>query len=189
MTAVARDAERILLDASVIVNFADAGMLLPLASYLGSRAAITLDVERELHRLAGTSRPELATLDHLRWPVGEALALPPALLADAEALRKLHSPAGSHEAANRGEISTALLAAHLPNVVVAMDDALGKRLCQHRGVPRLSSAQLAAEMVAAGALDEEAGYEVFEVSTPDGVGPTEFQQAVERARAALATAS
>lgn len=187
MTAVARDAERVLLDTSVFVNFADAGMLIPLASYLGPRAAITLDVERELHRLAGTSRPELATLHRLRWPAGEALALPPALLADAEALRRLHSPVGAHEAANRGEISTALMASRLPNAVVAMDDGLGKRLCRLRGVPRISSAQLAAEMVAAGVLDEGAGYEVFEVSTPDGVGRTEFEQALKRARAAQAT--
>jgi len=186
VTVVTREAARVLLDASVIVNFADAGMLLPLAGYLGSRAAITLDVERELRRLAGSSRPALATLDRLRWPEEEPLALPPDLLADAEALRKLHSPVGAHESANRGEISTALLAARLPNTVVVVDDALGKRLCQHRGVPRVSSAQLAAEMVAGGALDEEAGYAVFDVATPAGVGRSEFQQAVERARTALA---
>lgn len=185
VTIVARDAERVLLDASVIVNFADAGMLIPLAGYLGSRAAITLDVDRELRRLAGSSRPALATLDRMRWPSGEPLALPPDLLADAEALRKLHAPPEAHEAANRGEISTALLAARLSNTVVVIDDVLGKRLCQHRGVPRLSSAQLAAEMVAAGALDEEAGYAVFNVATPAEVGRAEFQQAVERARTAL----
>lgn len=186
MTVVTRDAERVLLDASVIVNFADAGMLIALAGYLGIRAAVTLDVDREVRRLAGSSRPALMTLDRMRWPAGDPLALPPDLLADAEALRKLHSPVGAHEAANRGEIATALLAARLANAVVVIDDALGKRLCQHRGVLRLSSAQLAAEMVAAGALDEEAGYAVFEVATPAGVGREEYQQAVERARTALA---
>jgi hypothetical protein len=181
-----RDAQRVLLDASVIVNFSDAGMLIPLAGYLGSRAVITLDVDREVRRLAGSSRPALATLDRMRWPAGDPVPLPPDLLADAEALRKLHSPAGAHEAANRGEIATALLAARLANSVVVMDDTLGKRLCQHRGVSRLSSAQLAAEMVAAGALDEDSGYAVFDTATPAGVGRREYHQAVERARAALA---
>jgi hypothetical protein len=185
VTVVSRGAERVLLDASVIINFAEAGMLIVLARYLGSRAAITLDVDRELRRLAGGSRPELATLDRLKWPPGEPLALPPDLLSDAEALRKLHSPAGAHEAANRGEIATALLGARLPGTVVVMDDALGKRLCQHRGVRRLSSAQLAAEMVVVGELDEDAGYAVFDVATPEGVGREEFCRAVERARTAL----
>src|SRR5262249_7996378 len=161
-----RDAERVLLDSSVIVNFADAGMLIPLAAYLGQRCAITLDVDREIRRLTATSRPELATLDRLRWPPGQPLALPPDLLADAQGLRTLCTPSGAHVAANRGEVATALLAARLSNTVVIMDDALGKRLCQHRGVPRLSSAQLAAEMVAAGALDAEAGYTVFDLATP-----------------------
>lgn len=185
MTVVTRDAPRVLLDASVIVNFADTGMIIPLARYLGSRAAITLDVDRELRRLAGSSRPALATLDRMRWPPGDPLALPPDLLADAEALRKLNTPPGAHEAANRGEIATALLAARLADATVVMDDALGKRLCKQRGVPRLSSAQLAAEMVAAEAFDEEAGYTVFDEATPAGIGQSEFKSTLEQARAAL----
>jgi hypothetical protein len=185
VTVVTRDAQRVLLDASVIVNFADTGMLIVLAQYLGSRAAITLDVDRELRRLAGSSRPALATLDRMRWPAGDPLALPPDLLAEAETLRKLNALAGTHVAANRGEIATALLATRLAGAIVVMDDALGKRLCQRRGVPRVSSAQLAAEMVAAGAFDTEAGYTVFDEATPAGVGRSEFKDALERARAAL----
>jgi hypothetical protein len=67
------------------------------------------------------------------------------------------------------------------NVVVVMDDALGKRLCRTRTVPRLSSAQLAAEMVVAGALDETTGSRVFEVATPPSVGKAEFAKALSRA--------
>jgi hypothetical protein len=183
--ATAGSAETVLLDTSVIVNFADAGMLIPLAHYLGSKAAVTLDVHRELGRLAGSSRPELTTLDRLKWPTGEPIALPPELLADADALRRLHSNPDEHEAAHLGEITTALIAPRLPNAVVVMEDGLGKRLCRTRDLPRLSSAQLAAEMVVANAMDPESGYTVFEIATPDGVGRAEFDQAVARAREAL----
>jgi hypothetical protein len=183
--ATAGPAENILLDTSVIVNFADAGMLIPLAQYLGPKAAITLDVDRELRRLAGTSRPTLATLDRMSWPAREPLALPPPLLADADALRKLHRAARAHEAENAGEISTTLMATTIPSVVVIMDDELGVNLCRFRGLSRLSSAQLAAEMVAAGALDEESGLKVFDTATPAHVGRPGFEEAVARAREAL----
>jgi hypothetical protein len=185
LVTVTRDAERVLLDASVIVNFADGGALIPLTQYLGPRAAITLDVERELNRLAGSSKPALLNLGRLRWPSGEALALPSDLLADAEALRKLNAPADAHELSNAGEISTALLGARLEDTVVIIDDAFGKRLCQTRNVRRLSTAQLVAEMVAASSLDVDAGYIVFDIATPSDVGRPEFTQAVERARTAL----
>jgi hypothetical protein len=180
---VARDADCILLDTSVIVNFVEAGMLIPLAGYLPN-AAVTLDVDIELRRLAGTRFAELATLDRLHWPSGEPLALPPDLLDDAEALRKLNASPGAHEAANRGEIATALLAARL-RVAAIIDDALGKGLCKMRGVPRLSTAQLVAEMVVVGAVDTDSGFLVFDTSTPDGIGRAEFEEALDRARSTL----
>ena len=46
---VAGDADRVLLDTGVIVNFLEAGMLIPLAGYLPN-AAVTLDVDIELRR-------------------------------------------------------------------------------------------------------------------------------------------
>jgi hypothetical protein len=183
---VASRAERVLLDTSAFINFADGGALFQLAAYLGSQAAVTLDVDIELRRSAAGRFPALKTLGMLKWPPGEPLALPPDLLSDANALRRLHSTPGAHEAANRGEIATALLAGRLANTVVIMDDDLGKRLCRTRGVPRLSSAQLAAEMVAAAFLDDETALKVFDASTPHGVGRSEFDKAVERARDALA---
>ena len=186
MIAVAARAERVLLDTSAFINFAEGGALIQLAAYLGRRAAVTLDVEVELRRNAAGRFPPLKTLAMLKWPPGEPLALPSQLLADAEALRGLHSAPGAHEDANRGEIATALLAGRLADAVVIMDDELGKRLCRTRGVPRLSSAQLAAEMVVAGALDDETGLRVFDVATPHGVGRPDFDKAVERARDALA---
>ncbi len=186
MIPVAGKAEQVLLDTSAFINFADGGSLIQLSGYLGTRAAVTLDVDIELKRNAGARFPALKTLGMLRWPHGEPLPLPPELLADAEALRRLHSVAGAHEDANRGEIATAMLAGRLGGAAVIMDDELGKQLCRLRDVPRLSSAQLAAEMVAAGALEDEVGLRVFEVATPEGVGRQEFDVAVERARRAIA---
>lgn len=185
MIVVARSATRVLLDTSPFISFAEGGALIPLAQYLGDRAAMVLDVANELRRNAAGRFPQLKTLDMLRWPPGDPLSLPPDLLADAEALRRLHSPIGAHEAADRGEIATALVAARVQGAVVVMDDELGKNLCRMRGIDRLSTAQLAAEMVGAGAFDEDAGYAVFDTATPDHVGKSEFDTAVERAKAAL----
>jgi hypothetical protein len=183
---IAGRAERVLLDTSAFINFADGGALFQLSAYLGDRAGVALDVDVELKRNAAGRFPALKTLGMLKWPPDEPLALPPDLLADAEALRGLHSAPGAHENANRGEIATALLAGRIADAVVVMDDALGKQLCRTRSIPRLSSAQLAAEMVVAGALDEDTGLRVFEVATPPGVGKAEFEQALVRAREAVA---
>jgi predicted nucleic acid-binding protein len=184
VTVVARRATTVLLDTSPFISFAEAGALIPLAQYLADRAAILLDVANELRRNAAGRFPQLKTLDMLRWPPGEPLSLPPELLADAEALRRLHSPAGAHEAANRGEIATVLLAARVQDALVVMDDELGTKLCRMRGVDRLSTAQLAAEMVVAGGFDEDTGFGVFDAATPARVGRPEFSEAVARAKAA-----
>lgn len=172
-----------MLDTSAFINFANGGALIQLAAYLGNRAAIALDVDRELQRNAAGRFPALKTLGMLKWPPGEPLPLTPKLLADAEALLRLNSAAGAHEDANRGEIATALLAGQLEGVLVIMDDHLGKQLCRERGIPRLSSAQLCAEMVAAEELDDDTGLRVFDAATPEGVGLAEFGEAVRRARA------
>lgn len=186
MIAVAGRAERVLLDTSAFINFAEGGALIQLSAYLGGRAAVTLDVDAELRRNAAGRFPALKTLGILKWPPDEPVALSPQLLADAKALRGLYSAPGAHEDANLGEIATALLAGQLGDAVVIMDDELGKRLCRTRNVARLSSAQLAAEMVAAAALDDETGLRVFDVATPRGVGRPDFDSSVERARNALA---
>jgi len=182
---VAGQAERVLLDTSAFINFADGGALFQLAGYLGERAAVALDVDVELKRSASGRFPALKTLGMLKWPAGEPLPLPPDLLADAAALRRLHSGPGAHQEANRGEVATALLAGRLGNAVVIMDDDLGKRLCRTRAVARISSAQLAVEMVASGALDEQTGLRVFDVATPSGVGRPEFDKALQRVREQL----
>ena len=185
MIAVAGRAKRVLLDTSAFINFAEGGALIQLSGYPGERAVVTLDVDIEVKRNAAGRFPALKTLGMLKWPSGEPLGLPPDLLADAEALRRLHAGVGVHDGANRGEIATALLAGRLGDAVVIMDDHLGKQLCRTRALARLSSAQLAAEMTAGGALDADTGLRVFKAATPPGIGREEFDRAVERAREAV----
>lgn len=185
MITVAGNAKRVLLDTSVFINFAEGGALIPLSAYLGDRAAVALDVHVEIHRNAVGRFPALKTLAMLKWPHGEPLPLPPDLLTDATDLRRLHTSSGAHTEANRGEIATALLAGRIDDVVVVMDDNLGKKLCRLRSLARISSAQLAVEMVAVGVLDEQTGWLVFDVSTPSGVGRPDFAKARELARQAL----
>ena len=55
-------------------------------------------------------------------------------------------------------------------------------LCQLRRLPRLSTAQLIAEMVAFEAVGEDEGFRAFDRATPTGVGRTEFDRAVQRCR-------
>lgn len=186
MIPLAARASRVLLDTSVLVNFAKGGALLYLAKYLGERAARALDVEVEVRRLAASRFPELATLARMSWPPGPAIELPPQLLLDAADLQRIHKSPGGGTRENRGEIATALLAAHLRDALVLMDDQLGKQLSRFRGVPHLSSSQLVAEMHAAESIDEEAALVVFDRATPSNVGVSRFHELVGRARAALA---
>jgi hypothetical protein len=178
-----RGAPCVLLDASAIVSFSQGGALYHLTVYLGDRAAITLDVHRELVGLSQRRFPDLVALDRLGWPSGEPRALPPDLLADAALLRKLESQPGAHEDANKGEISTALLAGRLRDngVVVVIDDGLGRRLLMRRSISHLSAAQLALEMVIAGALEEEEGRAVYEQAAPRET--RRFEQRLARLRA------
>lgn len=178
-----RDANVVLLDASAIVSFSEGGSLYHLSVYLGERAAITLDVHRELLRLSHSQFPGLRALERLGWPPGAPRALPPDLLEDALQLRKLETDPGAHEHANKGEISTALLAGRLRDdgVVVIMDDRLGRKLLRRRGIAFLTSAQLALEMAAQGALDDDAARAVYAQASPQELD--RFEQRLAGVRA------
>jgi hypothetical protein len=82
-------------------------------------------------------------------------------------------------------VSTVLMAQHLGRELVPLDDGDGKKLARARGVPRLSTAMLAAEMVACNAIGEPEGFSVYDAATPDHVGQAEWLKALERAAAAL----
>jgi len=179
--ALARDAKTVLFDTSPLVNLGQTGLLFPVAGYIGSRGAISRDVHNEIIRNLDRF-PDLRALSMLRWPPGEPLDLPIHLLADAEGIRRVNAEPGDHEDRNRGEIATALIAYDRGDTLVVMDDRLGKRLCQLRRLPRLSTAQLIAEMVAFEAVGEDEGFRAFDHATPTGVGRPEFDRAVQRCR-------
>lgn len=184
MRVLARDASLVLFDAGPLVNLGQCGLLIPVARYIGERGAVTRDVHNEIVRNQSRFR-DLKVLTMLRWPPGEPLDVPPDLIADVEAIRKLNTEASANPNKNRGEVATALVAARLADALVVMEDRLGKRLCQMRNVPRLSTAQLVAEMVAAGVVGEAEGLVAFEHCTPDGVGRRGFEQSVTAARSSL----
>jgi hypothetical protein len=177
--------ERVLFDSSAIVNFVEAGEIVRLSAYIGAKGAITLDVEHELLRLSQTRFPGLIALQRLGWPPGEALTLPPRLLQEAEDMRRVELGPGAPAAKDRGEVATALMAQHLGDAVAVMEDDFGKRICARRNIPRMSTAQLAAELVEAGALDADSGFAVFDLATPSHVGMPQFETALQSARLAL----
>lgn len=185
---VTRSYARVLFDSSAIITFVEAEEVYRLTTYVDAKGAITLDVEQELLRLSQTRFPGLIALtkERLGWPPGDALALPPDLLQEAEDIRRAELAPGAHEDRDRGEVSTALMTQHMGNAVAVMEDAFGKKICARRRVPRMSTAQLAAEMVAAGALDVESGFAVYDRATPAHVGRSEFESAVDEAQRELA---
>lgn len=177
--------ERVLFDSSAIITFVEAGEIVRLTAYVGAKGAITRDVERELLRLSQTRFPGLIALDRLGWPPGERLTLPPHLLQEAEDMRRVELPPGAPADKDRGEVATALMTQHLGNAVAVMEDDFGKRICARRNIPRISTALLAAELAAAGALDVECGFTVFDLATPPHIGKSEYESALERARLEL----
>jgi hypothetical protein len=178
-------ADRVLLDSSSFFGFAKAGQLIYLAGYLGKRAYITLEVQAELERNAATYN-DLRTLDRMHWPPEEnRLALPTAQLEELfDILRGIQEP-GDHKLKHAGEISTVLMAQHLGGKLIVLEDLDGKKLARKRQVPRMSTAVLAAEMVATGHLTDELGFKVYDLTTPDHVGKADWKRAVAEAKAAV----
>jgi hypothetical protein len=66
-----------------------------------------------------------------------------------------------------------------------LEDSDGKKLAFRRNVPRMSTAMLAAEMVAAGHIGEADGFRVYDAATPARVRQAEWNVALIRATAAL----
>ena len=169
-------------DASPFYRFCEAQLLPSLAEYLCGNARVTLEVAAELRRGARSDRHAgLHYLELAGWPPDTA-ALPAELqrlfLDYSRAARQKDEPPSKHA----GEIATVLMAAYLGADVVVIDDLFGKRLARDRGVSRLSTAQLAAEMVAEAALTDGDGYRVFDLSTPPEAGRADFRRACDRAQ-------
>jgi hypothetical protein len=189
---LSRTAQHVLLDASPLCRFAECSLLGALREYLGSRARITREVERELLRLA--ERDAFASLaEHLRpqaraigrgtWPK-TTKPLPDGLKADFANLLALKHAIGAHEWAHTGEIATVLIAEHRGADLVLIDDGWGAGLARGRGLRVMSTARLAMEMAVVGALSEDSGYRVFDASTPDGVGRRRYDVGLSQLRSA-----
>lgn len=178
-------AKRVLLDSSAFFYFCDGGQIINLAGYLGKRAHITLEVHEEL-RLNSTRYTDLKTLDRMHWPPDEnRLELNSELKRELLDIQRAIRQPGDHELKHAGEISTVLMAQHLGGELVVLEDQDGKRLTVRRGVPRLSTAMLAAEMVAVEHFSKADGFGVYDAATPAHVGVPEWNAALSRARDAL----
>ena len=187
---LSRTAQHVLLDASPLCRFAECSLLEALREYLGSRARITREVERELLRLSEEAAfASLAT--QLRPPADETRGawpkatkpMPNALKADFANLLALKHAIGEHDWAHAGEIATVLIAEYRQADLVLIDDGWGKSLAKGRGLLVMSTARLAQEMVVASALSEDDGFLVFDVATPDGVGRERFEAGLRNLRA------
>ena len=177
-----QDWSRIVLDAGPFFNFGSAS-LLALLGYVGPKAAISREVEKELTLNAHGDFPFLRAVELVRPPV-EVIDLEPPVAEELLDRARAAQKPGDHQNKHKGEISTVLLAAQLAGTaIVICEDFLGKRLANRKGIPRLSSAQLAAEMVVCGAMAEANGIAVFQAST-EGVDPRLFADTLRKAREA-----
>lgn len=176
-------ARLVLLDASVPHRFCEAQMLPQLMTYLGASARITPEVAAELKRSARGQRfAGLRLLERAAWPEVTDVLLPD-LRVRFEHYRRAAQQPGDPPTRHIGEITTVLMAAHLKADLVIIDDELGKRLARKHQLDRISTAQLALEMVAYGALDEAEGLIVFNLSSNNAGEPVFRLRLEERRRA------
>lgn len=187
-----QSAAELLLDASVLCRFAEHGLLTELRAYLGDRARITREVERELLLLA--DRREFRQVrDHLaeegsvarargKWPK-HTENLPDGLKPEFAKILGLKHSLGEHERAHAGEIATVLMAVHRRTSLILIDDDWGSDLARKTyGLEVMSTARLVLEMVAAGALAEDEGFAVFDSATPREVGRLRYEAGLRRLR-------
>lgn len=187
---LSRTAQHVLLDASPLCRFAECSFLGALRAYLGSRARITREVERELLRLEDRD-PFVSLAAHLRpqgseagegtWP-RTTKPLPDRLKVDFTNLLALKHSLGEHDWAHAGEIATVLIAEHRGADLVLIDDGWGAGLARGRGLRVMSTARVVLEMVVADALGRDDGFLVFDAATPDGVGRVRFEAGLSNLR-------
>lgn len=158
-------AKLVLIDATVPHRFCDAGLLPQLVQYLRNNTQITPEVESEIRRSAhGNRYAGLRLLERVGWP-GTTGVLPPPLRAEFEHLRRAAQQPGDSPDKHTGEIATVLTAQDASADLVIIDDELGKRLAKKMGLVRMSTAQLALEMVVAESLTEVEGLALFNVAS------------------------
>jgi hypothetical protein len=172
----------VLLDVSVAHRFCEAQLLPDLIRYLRDPGCATPEVLSELqHSARGQRYAGLRLLEHTGWPKVSG-ALPPELRREYWDLKRAAQQPGDPPEKHIGEITTVLMAAHLHADLVIVDDRFGKALARRKGLARLSTAQLALEMVCDEHLTEEEGFTVFDRATEEGIGRERYSQALSEWR-------
>lgn len=178
--------DEILLDTGPFCRFCEAQALDEFAAYLGARAWVTQDVANEIHY---RGKKEHGALRMLQWARPPFPRNPPILLMGAQAKQAERIHARKQRAADPlfadlGEITTVLAGVARGGAAVMIDDRFGRDLARQRGLALYSTADLAAEMTAAEAVDPGRGWNVFRSVFHQR--RAEFDEAVELARSTLA---
>lgn len=180
-----------ILDTSVLRRFSEASQLHALMGFLKKSAYVTDAVRDELDHVVGSSIPgtqELTLiLTHANWPI--TIATPQELWPTVLRIKAEFDTIGDAPSRHMGEITTVLVAVEANIDLAAIDDRGGKALASARGLPTISTAILAAEMVARGVLKTAEGFSVYDLATPEGVGARHFANAIDRVREELGQSS
>lgn len=171
-------ASSLLLDTGPFMRFSEGGRLMELVDYLDRQCSAQLVdvVDGEIIRLA-------ARRDRKGDPIHPGLGLysmlgdRPSLVSVrlqnandvADVQRALRQP-GDHPRAHEGEAATIVKAREIGAVIV-LDDTDAKKVATRDGISFLSSAQLAAEMVAIRRLTVADALLVYDAATPAELKP------------------
>lgn len=166
------EAEIVVVDTSVVVNFAKAGALNALADYLGERALITQDVYGELGDWASTYGAVGRLLDRSPW--NEPMELSEDLT---QKVLDILGFVGGQDPGTRlrdvGEVSSVVLAQSLRDAgrrhpILLLDDvAHGKNLARMRKLEVVDTPGLVREMVVNDALPRALGGKVWRETFSD----------------------
>lgn len=177
MIPVVRDLRVVVADTGPFCRFAETNTLQVMRGYFDDRIVVVRDVHTELFE-SRVTRPEHKALEQLRqveprWPYGEPAELDDQQTRDViqiagrwnERERQRRERGGErdpyvHPRKNFGEVATAIYAQD--NKLVAwIDDGKGQDFARSKGVTVITTEQVLAEMVAAGALRPRLGELVY----------------------------
>lgn len=177
----AHRASKLMLDTSPVRRFAEVNLALDLADFLGDRAYAPPPVLKELNDIAGRF-PQIEELLARKWPK-PAPQVDARVLDDILRLQKRYRPPERRNDTNvnLGEIAAVQMAIHLRFQLLIAEDELAVSLSRHK-LPRISTAMVAAEMVALDTLGDDPGWTVWNNATPDGTDRNDYDRAVARAR-------
>lgn len=177
------DWPRVFVDAAAFRYFAQTECCTALNNYLGDKLRITLDVETELRRAPESEIKLLTLVDN--WPPGGAVQLPARVNDEARRIIRLSQDEGDHPNKNAGEVTTVMAAEVDGEALVIAEDRLAKRESRKRGVRRLSTVELVAEMVVTGHLPEDTARSIIDRclgDRPDDKRETIWQSTLRRSR-------